>query len=32
MRIVRTREEAIEELGVSDALFEPVCEESLTAR
>ena len=31
MRVVRTREEALEELGVSDAAFEPVCQESLSA-
>ncbi len=32
MRIVRTRDEALEELGVSDVVFEPVCLESLTAK
>lgn len=31
MRVVRTREEALEELGVSGAAFEPVCQESLSA-
>ncbi|MFI5233699.1 MAG: hypothetical protein ACHQSE_14455 [Gemmatimonadales bacterium] len=32
MRVLRTREEALAELGVTDASFEPVCEESLTAQ
>ena len=32
MRIVRTRDEALEELGITDAEFEPVCQESLTAK
>lgn len=32
MRVVRTRDEALEELGVSDAEFEPVCQEMLTAK
>jgi hypothetical protein len=32
MRIVRTRDEALEELGVADASFEPVGQESVSAR
>ena len=32
MRIVRTREEALEELGVTDASFEPVCQETLAGK
>jgi hypothetical protein len=31
MRIVRTRDEALEELGVSDAVFEAVGQESVSA-
>ncbi len=32
MRIVRTRDEALDALGVTDASFEPVCTESLAAK